>query len=354
MIAKLVAGNRGKSLKIAVVAASAGNHAQGVALAASRLSIGATVVMPQHSSISKQMATRWYGAKVELYGPSLEAALERARELEANGLVFVHPFDDPDVIAGQGTVGLEIVEALEGVDEIWVPVGGAGLAAGVAVAAKALQPRVKIVAVESDSCPAMTAALEQGKPVEVKARETVADGIRVAKVGGIPFRILAPLIDSVQVVEEAAIPEAILTFVENKKIVTEGAGAITLSGLQKIWELDPSRLKGRKIVLVVSGGNVDSPLLGRILEKALVRTRRVCYFTIDLKDAPGALASLFKLIADEEGNVLDVMHGRNAPELPVGKVRVMVKVELRGKAHVERIGERLFAEGFTRRPAISS
>lgn len=329
-----------------VVAASAGNHAQGVALAATWLGVESTIVMPVNSSLSKQLATRGYGAKLELYGETLEESLQRARELKAEGSSFIHPFDDPDIVAGQGTVGLEIAEELPEADEIWTPVGGGGLAAGVAVAAKALIPEVRLVGVESDSCPAMSAALKAGKPVTVEAGRSVADGIRVAKVGEVPFTYLKDRLDTMEVVEEETIPDAILTFAEHKKIVVEGAGAITLSAQERAWQLDPAAVAGRRIVLVVSGGNIDSPLLGRALEKALVRACRVFHITVQLEDAPGALAKVFTLIAKEGGNVLDVAHTRDESELPMGTVRVRVKLEARDKEHSKQLARRLGREGY--------
>lgn len=340
-LARLVETDGNGALAGGVVAASAGNHAQGVALAAVKLGASARVVMPRGASLSKQFATRGYGAEVELCGETVEEALGRAHELAAGGSVFVHPFDDPDVVAGQGTVGLEICEALAAhgmtPDEVWVPVGGGGLAAGVAVALKSLHPAARLVGVEAAGCAAATAALETGEPVTVEPGETMADGIRVAKLGAVPFSILKDRMDAVERVEEAAIPLAVLEFMERKKVLAEGAGALPLAALHGVFDRDPGSVRGKRIVLLVSGGNVDMALLDRLLEKALLASGRVARVAVDLDDAPGSLAALFALLADNGANVLDVFHDRDVPDLPVGRARVRVKIETLGENHTRQI-----------------
>ena len=252
-----------------VVAASAGNHGQGVAFAAARLGLPATIVMPQGASISKQLATQGYGAEVILHGRDLGEALERAQVLVAQGYTFIHPFDDPEVIAGQGTLGLEIVEDLPGVDTVVLPVGGGGLAAGVAVAIKAQQPGVRLIGVQTAQVPSLAAALNAGAPTPVPSRPTLADGINVPQVGRHPFPLLAQHLSEVVLVTEPEIVQALLILLEGKKVLAEGAGAAPAAAF-----LGPlkDRDLGRRVVLVVSGGNIDIPLLERVVPRALLRT----------------------------------------------------------------------------------
>ncbi|GAB4256916.1 threonine ammonia-lyase [Deferrisoma sp.] len=326
-----------------VVAASAGNHAQGVALAAAELGIPSTVVMPEGASISKQVATRDYGARVLLHGKTVAEALERAWELAQEGYTFLHPFDDDDVIAGQGTVGLEILRQLEAFDEVWVPVGGGGLAAGVTLAVKDRLPGARIVGVQTQACPAALEALRTGEPVEVSAERTLADGIRVPRVGERPFRVLRQAMDEVLLVEESRIALAVVTLLERKKLLAEGAGAVPVAALMAA---PPERVEGRRIVLVVSGGNLDLNVLDRILEQGLMRTGRILRFRVVLDDSPGSLHDLLSVVAREQGNILHIFHDRLSVDLPLGRTRVEVEVETRGFDHIGRLTAALLQAGY--------
>jgi threonine dehydratase len=333
-----------------VIAASAGNHAQGVALAASQLGIPATVVMPENAPIGKQLATRDYGAAVILHGRTVAESLQQARRLEDEGYRFVHPFDDPQVIAGQATVGSEILDQLpasadspgqgnrtfhqeqtggEGA-EIWVPLGGGGLAAGIALAIAAARQSVRIVGAQTVACPSATAALEAGKPVTVSPGHSIADGIVVPRMGKLPFRILSGTLKEVHCVEESAIALAMVQLLERKKLLAEGAGATALAAL---LSADPERVRGRRIVVVISGGNVDLNVLDRVLEMGLMHTGRILRFSVVLDDRPGALSSLLNILTREKANILHVSHDRLSVDLPLGRTRVELTAETRGFEH---------------------
>ena len=317
-----------------VVAASAGNHGQGVAFAAAQLGLPATIVMPQGASISKQLATRGYGAEVILHGRDLGEALPRAQALVAQGYSFIHPFDDPEVIAGQGTLGLEIVEDLPGVDTVVLPVGGGGLAAGVAVAIKALKPQVRLIGVQTAQVPSLAAALKAGAPTPVPSRPTLADGINVPQVGAHPFPLLAQHLSEVVLVEELEIVQALLILLEGKKVLAEGAGAAPVAAF-----LGPlaGRDLGRRVVLVVSGGNIDIPLLERVVPRALLARRRLLTLRVALTDYPGSLGRLTTLLGEQGANILHLFHDRLARELPLDHTRVELNLETRGPEHGEAV-----------------
>lgn len=326
-----------------VVAASAGNHAQGVAFAAKSLQIPATIVMPQGASISKQMATRSYGAEVILHGRDLSEALERARELEGQGYVFIHPYDDPEVMAGQGTLGLEILEDLPGVDTVVIPVGGGGLAAGTALALKARKPLVAVIGVQAAQVPSLAAALAKGGPTPVPAKPTLADGIRVPLVGSRTFPKLKELLQELVLVEEMEIAQALLFLLEGKKVLAEGAGAAATAAF-----LGPlkNRDLGKQVVLVVSGGNIDIPLLERVLPRALLERRRLWSLRVILSDAPGALGRLATLLGEQGANILHLFHDRLAPELPLDYTRVELNLETRDEKHGEAVLQALRDAGY--------
>ena len=326
-----------------VVAASAGNHAQGVAFAAAYLNIPATIVMPEGASISKQMATAGYGAQVILHGRDLSESLERARELEAEGYIFIHPYDDPEIIAGQGTLGLEIIEDLPEVDTVVVPVGGGGLAAGTALALKARKPQVTVIGVQAAAVPSLAAALEQGAPIPVPAKLTLADGIRVPLVGSHTFPKLQKLLQEVVLVREMEIAQALLFLLEGKKVLAEGAGAAaTAAFLGPLKDRD----LGQKVVLVVSGGNIDIPLLERVLPRALLERRRLWTLRVTLSDAPGALGRLATLLGEQGANILHLFHDRLAPELPLDYTRVELNLETRNQEHGETVLKTLRDAGY--------
>jgi threonine dehydratase len=334
-----------------VVAASAGNHAQGVAVAAGVAGVPATVVMPAWASVSKQAATRAYGAEVILAGASLEESIRRAQELAAEGMTYIPAFDDPEVIAGQGTIGLEIMEDLPGTDLVLVPVGGGGLIAGIATAVKGVDPRVQVRGVQAAACPSAPEALKAGRPVLVPACQTLADGIRVRQVGEMAFPALRDLVEEVILVDEEGIAEAMLLLLERKKVIAEGAGAAPLAALLSGRVGLPA---GSRIVLVVSGGNVDTPLLDRVIHRGLVRTGRMIQAEVILEDVPGALADLLGIIARAGGNILQIHHVRGGQDIPVQAVRVALEIETRDREHgrtllgeVEGAGYRVEIPGAT-------
>jgi len=326
-----------------VVAASAGNHGQAVAFAAALLGLEAVIVMPEGASLSKQLAAQGYGATVLLHGRDLAQALQRAQELVREGYVFIHPFDDPEVMAGQGTLGLEIREDLPGVEAVLLPVGGGGLAAGVAVALKEESPGVRLVGVQTAQVPSLPAALAHGAPTPVTARETLADGIRVPLTGGHPFAILKRLLDEVVLVEEGEIAQAVLLLLESKKVLAEGAGAVTTAAL-----LGPlaGRNLGNRLVVVVSGGNMDIPLLERVLVRALLLKGRLLTLTVVLPDRPGSLGRLAGLVGEQQANILHLFHDRMARDLPLDFTRVELHLETRSAEHGRQVCAALAEAGY--------
>ena len=335
--------NRDRIASGGVVAASAGNHAQGVALAAKQARVPATIVMPEWASISKQEATRGYGGQVLIAGQSLGESLTTAEEIAAEDKTFIHPFDDPDIIAGQGTIGLEILEDLKDVDTIIVPVGGGGLISGVALAAKTIRPRVNIIGVQSAACPSASESYRKGKIVRVESKQTIADGISVKQLGALNFDIIRNFVDDVVLVGEDHIAAAILLLLERKKILAEGAGAVSLGALLN-GSVTVSR--GSRVVLLISGGNLDSSLLGRVLSQGLSKNGRIMRFRVLLDDIPGELAKLLALISSLKANVLHVHHDRNIIGLPIYDTRVDLELETRGTAHVDEIADRLNGAGY--------
>ena len=317
-----------------VVAASAGNHAQGVAVAAHTAGVGATIVMPSWASIAKQEATRGYGAEVLLYGSSLEESIVRAGELAEEGRLFIHPYDDDEVIAGQGTTGTEILDDLPETDWIVVPVGGGGLIAGIAIAAKAIKPGIRIIGVQAAACPSVPEALAAGNPVRVTAQPTIADGIRVAESGARTFPVLRDVVDEIVLVTEDEIADAILLLLERKHVVAEGAGAAPLAALLNGSITIPP---GSTVVLVISGGNVDSAQLFRIIRQAMARQGRILRFSVLLDDRPGALAGLLAVIAMQGGNIVHIDHTQGEGDVPVMMARVEIEMETRGKEHAGSI-----------------
>ena len=326
-----------------VVAASAGNHAQGVALAAKQAHVQATIVMPEWASIGKQEATRGYGGEVVIAGRSLGESLKKAEEIAREDKTFIHPFDDPDIIAGQGTVALEILEDLKEVDSILVPIGGGGLISGVASAAKAIRPQVNIIGVQSAACPSAYESYRKGKITRVESEQSIADGINVKQVGERNFHIIRNFVDDVVLVEEDHIAAAILLLLERKKILAEGAGAVSLGALLNGSVTVP---RGSRVVLLISGGNVDSSLLGRMLAQGLLKNGRIMRFRVRLDDTPGSLAKLLVLISSLKANVLHVYHDRNIRGLAIFDTRVDLELETRGPAQVDEIVDQLNEAGY--------
>jgi threonine dehydratase len=326
-----------------VVAASAGNHAQGVAFAAALAGIPATIVMPEWASVSKQAATEGYGGRVVRQGQTLSEALEYARSLAQTGLTFIHPFDDPDIIAGQGTLGLEIIEALPEVDAILVPVGGGGLAAGVALAVKAKLPRVKIFGVQSSLVPSAQAAFDAGRPVAIPGAPTLADGINVTCLGQHTYPPLRQYLDGLALVSEAQIAEAVLLLLEKKKVLSEGSGAVPAAAL--LHSLTGQEL-GRRLVLIISGGNIDVPILERVVQRGLVNSNRLLTLMVVLPDSPGSLGKLATLLGRSGANILHLAHDRLGLDLPLRETRVILALETLGSAHCAQIIDTLQQAGY--------
>ena len=326
-----------------VVAASAGNHAQGVAFAAGLLGAAATVVMPERAPIPKVEATRSYGAAVILHGASVEDALEEALLFAARtGAVFIHPFDHPDIVAGQGTLGFEIIEQCPQVRTILVPAGGGGIAAGVTVAVHSLDPDVRVVCVQSAAVPGLVDSLAAGHPVQVVGAPTMADGIAVQRPGDIPFAIIAAAADRVVAVSEAALARGLLLCLERAKQVVEPAGAAGVAALLA----EPGAFEP-PIVVVLSGGNIDPLLLSKLLRHGLTAAGRYLAFRCRLPDHPGSLAKLLADLADLGANVLEVGHERLAPRLHVDEVEVVLQVETRGPEHCGEVIGALRAAGYS-------
>lgn len=317
-----------------VVAASAGNHAQGVALAARQEGLPATIVMPVGSSISKQEATRHYGGQVVIEGQTVTDSLFFAKQLAQDDRMFIHPYDDPLVMAGQGTIALEILASLPNANHVIIPVGGGGLIAGMAVALHEMKPDIKITGVQVAVCPSAVEALRNRAPVEVPGGKSIADGIAVRQTGAAPFEIIRRHVDQVVLVDEEHVAAAILLLMERKKIVAEGAGAVTLAALMSgAVHIAP----GEKTVLLISGGNLDSPLLGRIIRKGLIQSGRIMRINVMLEDVPGALARLLNIIAENNANVLQIHHDRYRRDFPVSVTAVELELETRGEEHITAI-----------------
>ncbi|MGC9965887.1 MAG: threonine ammonia-lyase [Syntrophobacteraceae bacterium] len=326
-----------------VVAASAGNHAQGVAMAASLAGLPSTIIMPQWASISKQEATRGYGGEVVLEGQSLADSIKRALELAKQGKTFIHPFDDPSIIAGQGTIGLEILEDLPDADLVAVPVGGGGLAAGICIAAMGVKPQIRIVGVQAQTCPSALKALETGEVVSVEAQRSIADGIMVRQIGRIPFDIIRKRLDRVILVNEDQIAEAVIVLLERKKILAEGAGAVCVAALLSGAIQAPA---GAKAVLVISGGNIDISLLDRVIRRGLSRNGRIMRFSVRLDDVPGSLASLLGVVAEAKANVLQIYHNRGGAEMSIHQSVVDLEIETRNFGHIRAIQAALDEAGY--------
>ncbi len=327
-----------------LIAASAGNHAQGVAYHGGRLGVTVTIVMPETTPIMKVANTRAHGARIILFGANYDEAYAEARRLEqAEGLTFVHPFDDPAVIAGQGTIGLEILEQVPEVDAVVVPVGGGGLISGVAAAIKATRPGVRVVGVEAELIPCMQAALAAGGPVTLEPATTLADGIAVKRAGDLTFEHVRAHVDELVTVSEEEIASAILYCLEKEKTVAEGAGAAAVAALMN---RRVGGLEGRRVVSVVSGGNIDVNLVARIIERGLVKDGRLVRISISLMDKPGQLAITSGIIAGCRANVIEVHHTR-AFASRVGGTTLQLTLETRGPEHVEEILAALRQHGYT-------
>jgi threonine dehydratase len=326
-----------------VVAASAGNHAQGVALAARLLGAKATVFMPETAPLPKVAATRAYGAEIRMLGQSLtEPLLAAAEYAEETGSVFIHPFDHPDVVAGQGTVGLEIMEQCPDVRTVVVGMGGGGLAAGVAVAVKGLRPDVRVIGVQAAGAAAYPPSLAAGRPVALPSVGTMADGIKVGRPGDVPFKIVGELVDEVRTVSEDALSSALLLCLERAKLVVEPAGAAPVAALLS----DPGSFEA-PVVALLSGGNVDPLLMQGILRHGMAAAGRYLSLRLRISDRPGALALLLGVLSEVDANVLDVSHVRTDPRLGLAEAEVEVHLETKGPEHCARVATVLADAGYT-------
>lgn len=324
-----------------VIAASAGNHAQGVAYHARRLGIPATIVMAETTPFNKVQHTRDHGARVVLEGLIFDEAKDYALQLaETEGLTFIHPFDDPDIIAGQGTIALEMLEANPDLDTLVVPIGGGGLIGGISTAAKAIKPDIKIIGVEAAMYPCMHASLHGKKPKMGGA--TIAEGIAVKEVGQLTRQIADQLVDDILLVEEEHLERAISLFVEVEKTIAEGAGAAGLAALLA----HPTRFYGRRVGLVLCGGNIDGRLLASVLTRALVRENRLARIRIVGDDRPGLLALVSKIIGDNGANIMEVAHNRIALDVPAKGAEFDILIETRDSQHTLEVVEALTLAGY--------
>ncbi|MFZ1430046.1 MAG: threonine ammonia-lyase [Geminicoccaceae bacterium] len=326
---------------VGVVAMSAGNHAQGVAYHARRLGIPATIVMPRATPFVKVENTRRFGATVVLEGDGVEEAARHAWLLaEAHDLTFVHPFDDLAVVAGQGTLALEMLAAAPNLDVLVVPIGGGGLIGGIATAAKAMKPGIEVVGVEAALYPSVYRRL-RGLPA-MAGGPTIAEGIAVKEPGNLTYPIIERLVDDVVLVEEAAIEAAVLQLLEIEKTVAEGAGAAGLAAVASY----PERFRGRRVGLVLCGGNIDSRLLSAVILRGLVRTERLVRLRVGVPDSPGSLVRIATIVAEQGGNIVDVIHQRAFSKLSVKQADVDLTVETRTAEHAGEIGAALEEGGF--------
>ena len=325
-----------------VIACSAGNHAQGIALSATKLGIKSVICMPEGAPISKVEATRNYGAEVVLVpGIYDDAAREAERLSKEHGYTFAHPFNDPYVIAGQGTIGLEILEQLPEVEQVVVPIGGGGLISGVALAIKELKPSCKVIGVQAGVVASMYASRKAGKVTTVKDAATLADGIHVLTPGDLTFEMCQKYVDEIVTVSEDEIAAAILALLEVQKTVAEGAGATPVAAFMS-GKVDTSK----KTVCVVSGGNVDVTTLSRIITKGLSKAGRIAEISTKVADKPGSLLQLLKVVADSGANILSINHAREDQHSDVGACMVSMVLETRDAAHVEQIRRELTAMGY--------
>jgi threonine dehydratase len=327
-----------------VITASAGNHGQGLAYHGGRLGIPVTVVMPVNAPLTKVRNTRGFGARVVQTGSILDEAAEAAaRMADEQGLVTVPPFDHADVIAGQGTIGLEILEQVPSVDTVLVPVGGGGLIAGICIAIKELRPDVRVIGIEAEAAASARASREAGSVVAIAAGETLADGIATKRVGDLTYPVIQRYVDDLVSVREDSIAAAILLLLEREKTVAEGAGAVPiaalLSGRLRLGE------SAKEVVAVLSGGNIDINMISRIIDRGLVFDGRAARLAVKVRDRPGSLAALTRTVADLGANVLETYHRRDYADISLGDVEIVIQVETRGREHVEEIVSALEALG---------
>ena len=326
-----------------VIACSAGNHAQGVALAATKYGIKSLICLPDGAPISKVEATKNYGAEVCMVKGVYDDAYAKAIELRDKcGYTFVHPFDDINVIAGQGTIGLEIMEEMSDVDAIVVPIGGGGLISGVAFAAKKLNPKIKVYGVQAAGAPSMYNSIKEGKIIKLDSVNTIADGIKVMEPGENTFKLVSEYVDEIVTVTEDEISSAILALIEQQKMIAEGAGAVSVAAVM----FNKLPVKGKKVVCVVSGGNIDVTILSRVIKRGLMNTGRRASLCIELMDKPGQLEMVSKIIADCGGNVISVHHERASEIADINGCYLRLVLETKNFDHIAMIEKALKDNGF--------
>jgi threonine dehydratase len=329
--------------KRGVIAASAGNHGMAVAFHSRRLNISATIVMPLHAPLIKVSRVRQFGAQIVLHGTDYDEAFAEAHRLaQKKRLTFIHAFNDPWVVAGQGTIGLELYEQNPDLDAVVVPVGGGGLIGGIALVLKTFNRKIRIIGVQAESVPSMKAALQRGRPIRLPPAVTIADGIAVRAVGDIPLALVKKYVDDIVTVSEGEIANAVLLLLEIEKTVAEGAAAVSLAALMN----KKTALTGCKVGLVISGGNIDMNLTSRIIEKGLIQDGRLSRLSVVISDRPGALARLTQRIADLGANILQISQTRGFGQVAIGETEVELILETTGGEHIERIYQSLQAENF--------
>lgn len=326
-----------------VVACSAGNHAQGVALAASTENIESLICIPDIAPISKVEATRGYGAKVELVDGIYDDAYKRACQIkEEKNMTFIHPFDDADVIAGQGTIGLEILEQLQDVDSVVVPIGGGGLISGIAFVIKMLKPSCKVYGVQAEGAPSMFESVKEKQNSELKSVSTFADGIAVKKPGEITYELCCNYVDEIVTVTDDETAAAILALMEKQKLVAEGAGAVAVAAVM----FDKIETRNKKVVCIVSGGNIDVNILSRVITRGLLTSGRISDLTLELIDKPGQLEGVAKTISNRGGNVIAVHHDKAEPNMAINACLLRITMETKNFEHIKEIKESLTEKGF--------
>jgi len=327
--------------KKGVIASSAGNHAQGVAYGAKESGIKAVIVMPKSTPLIKVESTKQYGAEVVLHGDVYDDAFKKAKELEEKeGYIFVHPFDDEDVIHGQGTIALEILEELPETDIILVPIGGGGLISGIACAAKILKPEIKIIGVEPDGAASAYEAIKEDKVVELKEANTIADGTAVKKIGNTTFEYIKKYVDEIITVSDYELMESFLLLVEKHKIIAENSGILSLAALKKLKE------KNKKVVSVVSGGNIDVLMISSMINKGLIRRDRIFNFSVNIPDKPGELAKVVDLIAQQGANVVKLEHNQFKNLSRFKDIELQITVETNGSEHIQNLTQAFEEKGY--------
>lgn len=326
-----------------VIACSAGNHAQGVALGATACGIKSLICLPQGAPISKVEATKRYGAEICLVPGVYDDAYQKAIELrDEKGYTFVHPFNDPNVIVGQGTIGLEILDELPDADVVFVPVGGGGLISGVAFVMKTLNPKIKVYGVQSAGAPSMKDSIEKDEIIRLSGVHTIADGIAVKQPGDLTYEMCRKYVDGIITVSDDEVSAAILALMEHHKLVSEGAGAVSVAAAM----FNKVHIEGKKVVCIVSGGNIDVNILSRVITRGLSVGGRSHRFVFELDDKPGQLVGIAKIIADHGGNVISVDHSRSREDVDITACQLSIRIETRNQQHIEQIRNALVEAGF--------